>query len=87
MNPSMPNDKYKVMFIQKITLQFLVGFIHILNIEEMPEYLWVVLLKWYVEEETKELREAFEREILNWANVTSKNMFGCPCARRIFCPM
>jgi hypothetical protein len=36
-------------------------------------------LKWYIEEETKELREAFEKEILGWANVTSKKMFGCPC--------
>jgi hypothetical protein len=38
-----------------------------------------VLLKWYDEEETKELREAFEKEILNWSDVTSKKMFGCPC--------
>jgi TfoX/Sxy family transcriptional regulator of competence genes len=38
-----------------------------------------VNLKWYVEEETKELRESFEKEILKWPNVTSKKMFGCPC--------
>jgi hypothetical protein len=36
-------------------------------------------LKWYIEEETKELRESFEKEVLNWPNVTSKKMFGCPC--------
>jgi hypothetical protein len=36
-------------------------------------------LKWYIEEETKALREAFEKEILNWPEVTSKKMFGCPC--------
>jgi hypothetical protein len=38
-----------------------------------------VILKWYIEEETRELREAFEKEILNWPNVTSKKMLGCPC--------
>ena len=36
-------------------------------------------MKWYIEEETKELRESFEKEILNWPQVTSKKMFGCPC--------
>ena len=36
-------------------------------------------MKWYNEEETKELRESFEKEILNWPQVTSKKMFGCPC--------
>lgn len=36
-------------------------------------------MKWYVEEETKELRKAFENEILKWPQVTIKNMFGCPC--------
>jgi TfoX/Sxy family transcriptional regulator of competence genes len=38
----------------------------------------VVLLKWYIEEETKELREAFEKEILKWPAVDYKKMFGCP---------
>ena len=36
-------------------------------------------MKWYVEEETKELRQALEKEILGWYKVTSKKMFGCPC--------
>ena len=36
-------------------------------------------MKWYVEEETKELREAFEKEILKWPQVDYKKMFGCPC--------
>jgi hypothetical protein len=36
-------------------------------------------LKWYLEEETKELREAFEKEILTWPQVDFKKMFGCPC--------
>ena len=36
-------------------------------------------LKWYNEEETKELREAFENEILSWPHVEFKKMFGCPC--------
>lgn len=39
----------------------------------------VVLLKWYIEEETKKLREAFEQEILKWPQVDYKKMFGCPC--------
>jgi TfoX/Sxy family transcriptional regulator of competence genes len=36
-------------------------------------------LKWYIEEETKELRQALEKEILGWYKVTFKKMFGCPC--------
>ena len=36
-------------------------------------------MKWYIEEETKELREAFEKEILKWPQVDFKKMFGCPC--------
>jgi hypothetical protein len=37
------------------------------------------VMKWYIEEKTKELRQAFEKEILKWANVDYKMMFGCPC--------
>jgi len=36
-------------------------------------------MKWYIEEETKELREALEKEILKWPKVTSRKMMGCPC--------
>ena len=36
-------------------------------------------MKWYIEEETKKLKEAFEKEILNWSKVDYKKMFGCPC--------
>lgn len=36
-------------------------------------------MKWYIEEETKKLREALEKEILKWPKVDSKTMFGCPC--------
>lgn len=36
-------------------------------------------MKWYIEEQTKELRQALEKEILGWYKVTSKKMFGCPC--------
>ena len=36
-------------------------------------------MKWYIEEETKELREAFEKEVLTWPVVDYKKMFGCPC--------
>ena len=43
------------------------------------DYRLVFLLKWYNEEETKELREAFENAILSWPNVEFRKMFGCPC--------
>jgi TfoX/Sxy family transcriptional regulator of competence genes len=36
-------------------------------------------LKWYIEEETKELRQALEKEIIGLYKVTFKKMFGCPC--------
>ena len=36
-------------------------------------------MKWYIEEETKELRESFEKDVLKWPKVTSKKLFGCPC--------
>jgi TfoX/Sxy family transcriptional regulator of competence genes len=36
-------------------------------------------LKWYIEEETKELRQDLEKEILKWPQVDYKKMFGCPC--------
>ena len=36
-------------------------------------------MKWYIKEETKELRKAFEKVILQWPQVDYKNMFGCPC--------
>ena len=36
-------------------------------------------LKYYLEEETKHLRLAFEKQILSWPQVSKKIMFGCPC--------
>ena len=36
-------------------------------------------MKWYIEEETKELRQAFEKQVLKWPKVDYKKMFGCPC--------
>ena len=36
-------------------------------------------MKWYNEEQTKELREAFAKEVLSWPKVDYKKMFGCPC--------
>ena len=45
----------------------------------MNNYPLVVLLKWYIEEETKELKESFEKVIIEWPQVTFKKMFGCPC--------
>lgn len=36
-------------------------------------------MKYYSEEETKELRKAFEEQILSWPQVSKKIMFGCPC--------
>jgi len=35
-------------------------------------------MKYYSEDETKELRLKFEEEVLNWLNVSKKTMFGCP---------
>lgn len=36
-------------------------------------------MKWYIEEQTKDLRETFEKEVLTWPKVDYKKMFGCPC--------
>ncbi len=36
-------------------------------------------MKYYSEEETGELRRAFESEIVRWPRVDSRKMFGCPC--------
>ena len=36
-------------------------------------------MKYYSEDETKEIRLALEAEILKWHKVDFKKMFGCPC--------
>ena len=36
-------------------------------------------MQYYSEEETKEIRLAFESEVLTWGRVSFKKMFGCPC--------
>jgi uncharacterized protein YukJ len=36
-------------------------------------------MKYYSEEDTKDLRLAFEEEVLSWPQVSTKKMFGCPC--------
>ena len=36
-------------------------------------------MKYYSEEDTRDLRLALETEILGWSDVTTKKMFGCPC--------
>ncbi len=36
-------------------------------------------MKFYSEEETKDIRLALEREVLHWYKVDFKKMFGCPC--------
>ena len=36
-------------------------------------------MKYYSEEDTKEIRLALEKEVLTWSQVTTKKMFGCPC--------
>ena len=36
-------------------------------------------MQYYSDNEMKEIRIALENEILNWENVTTKKMFGCPC--------
>ena len=35
-------------------------------------------MKYYSEDETKELRLKFEGEVLSWPKVSKKTMFGCP---------
>ena len=35
-------------------------------------------MKYYSEEETRDLRLAFEGQVLSWPKVTKKKMFGCP---------
>ena len=36
-------------------------------------------MRYYREPATKKLRIAFEGEVLNWPEVSTKKMFGCPC--------
>lgn len=36
-------------------------------------------MKYYSEEDTRDLRLALEKRVLRWPNVTTKKMFGCPC--------
>jgi hypothetical protein len=36
-------------------------------------------MKYYSEEEMKDVRLAFEKKILTWPYITTKKMFGCPC--------
>ena len=36
-------------------------------------------MNYYSEEDMKEIRLAFEREVLAWSQVSTKKMFGCPC--------
>ena len=36
-------------------------------------------MRYYSEEEMKDLRLALENEILKWDKVVPKKMFGCPC--------
>ena len=36
-------------------------------------------IKYYLEEDTRDLRLALEDRVLNWSKVTTKKMFGCPC--------
>lgn len=36
-------------------------------------------MKYYSEEDTKDLRLGFEEKVLRWPQVGTKKMFGCPC--------
>lgn len=36
-------------------------------------------MQYYNEEKMQNLRLRIEKEILNWPNVTTEKMFGCPC--------
>lgn len=39
----------------------------------------IIIMKYYSEEDTRDLRLAFEKQILCWPRVSTKKMFGCPC--------
>ena len=36
-------------------------------------------MKYYSEEETKDLRLAFEDKVLTWPSIGTRKMYGCPC--------
>ena len=36
-------------------------------------------MRYYTEEDTRDLRLALEDRVFNWTQVTTKKMFGCPC--------
>jgi len=36
-------------------------------------------MKYYSEEETKELRLALEDKVLSWPHIGTRKMYGCPC--------
>jgi TfoX/Sxy family transcriptional regulator of competence genes len=36
-------------------------------------------MKYYDENKSGDLRRILEKEVMNWTNVTTKKMFGCPC--------
>ena len=36
-------------------------------------------MKYYSEDEMKDLRLAFEEKVLKWEQINTKKMFGCPC--------
>lgn len=38
-----------------------------------------IKMKYYSEDEMKDIRAAFEEKILAWPDVTTRKMFGCPC--------
>lgn len=35
-------------------------------------------MPYYIEEDARALRQAFEKEVMLWPDVTSRRMFGCP---------
>lgn len=39
----------------------------------------VAAMKYYSQEETKELRSWLEEKVLRWPQVNRRKMFGCPC--------
>jgi hypothetical protein len=44
-----------------------------------PRLMEIGLMKYYDEQETRDLREAVEAGVMGWPLVTSRKMFGCPC--------
>ena len=39
-------------------------------------------MQYYSEEKMKDIREALEKEVLDWKGIGTRKMFGCPCYQK-----